>query len=95
MFRKAVFLKIAFPGQPIWKFLANRFVEAQIHGKSQVKRNRLWKCVSPLRSSCGHRDSGLRESHSSNLSYNDSPSWKDSSIWRDSSSWRNISSYNE
>jgi hypothetical protein len=25
--------EVAFPGQPIWKFLGSRLVEARIHGK--------------------------------------------------------------
>jgi hypothetical protein len=36
-----MFLKIAFSGQPVRKFLGNQFVEAYIHGNTQVERNNL------------------------------------------------------
>jgi hypothetical protein len=33
-------LKMAFPGQTVWNFLGNRFVEEHAHVNTQVKRNR-------------------------------------------------------
>jgi hypothetical protein len=33
--------EVAFPGQLIWKFLGNRFVEAHIHGNTQAKETGL------------------------------------------------------
>jgi hypothetical protein len=33
--------EVAFPGQPVWKRLGNRFVEAHAHGNSQDKETEL------------------------------------------------------
>jgi hypothetical protein len=33
--------EVAFPEQPTWKFLGNRFVEAHIHGNAEAKETEL------------------------------------------------------
>jgi hypothetical protein len=40
--------EIAFPRQPIWKFLGNRFVEALIHGDIQAEETELVEIGVPV-----------------------------------------------